>query len=182
MPEVVSLWLTPMEEAMEQTDDDKARQRVWELIKDIRTAQLVTHSPDGELSSRPMAAVNKTFDGKLWFLTSSESGKIHEVEDNRRVLLTYSHPSKQQYVSVRGNAQVSNNREMIEALWTEMARIWFPEGKDDPRIRLIGIEVTAAEYWETPGKAAVLLYGYAVARLTGHVPEIGENKIVNFRR
>jgi general stress protein 26 len=155
------------------------QKKVWELIKDIKIPLLVTHTDNG-LHARPMGALNRDFDGKLWFFTKSDAPKIDEIKRNPNVLLSYSNPSKQEYVSITGTAAVLDDRNKIKELWSEMARIWFPKGSEDPSIRLIRIDVESAEYWDSPASAVVLLYGYAKAQITGETPKIGENKKVSF--
>ncbi|NBO18761.1 MAG: hypothetical protein EBV03_05955 [Proteobacteria bacterium] len=155
----------------------QAREKVWDMIRHIRIAHMVTH--DGpDMHARPMYFMNTDFDGNLWFFTSMDSPKVAEIERNNQVLLLFSDPAKQNYVSVYGNAVIRNDREKIAELWSEMARAWFPEGKDDANLRLIKVEMERAEYWDSPSQALVVLYGYAVARLTGHVPKVGEHEKV----
>ena len=72
-----------------------AIQKLGELIKDIRIAMLTTALPNGSLRSRPMATQDTEFDGTLWFFTGVESGKVHEIEDDQHVNLSYAEPSDQ---------------------------------------------------------------------------------------
>jgi general stress protein 26 len=165
---------------MQDLTGTKDQKKVWELIKDIRTALLVTHGENEALHARPMVAMGKAFDGILWFFTKADSPKIGEIKHNPNILLSYSHPSKQEYVSIQGIAEVSSDRAKIHELWSEIARIWFPEGRDDPTIRIIKVKVDCAEYWDSPAGSLVMIYGYAKARFTGEVPKVGENKKVAF--
>ena len=89
-----------MAETSESYND---RQKVWELIKDVRIALLVTSAEEG-LRGRPMAAMNKDFDGRLWFASRDATPKLAEIADDSHVLLAYSEPKDQNYVSVAGTA------------------------------------------------------------------------------
>ncbi|MFO1242945.1 MAG: pyridoxamine 5'-phosphate oxidase family protein [Rickettsiales bacterium] len=40
-------------------DDSESREKVWDLIKDIKVALLVTHGEDEKLHARPMVAANE---------------------------------------------------------------------------------------------------------------------------
>ena len=165
---------------MDVSNNDQDRLKVWEMIKDIKIAVMVTTDDDGQLRSRPMAAQQKDFDGDLWFFTSIDSGKIDEVESNPDILLGYSDPSKQEYVSINGKAEVLREREKIQELWSEGMRVWFPKGPDDQQIALIKVAIRSAEYWDAPSSAMLHVYGYVKARLTGKPPKAGDHKIVNF--
>jgi general stress protein 26 len=157
------------------------RQKVWELIKDIKIALMVTGNRGGRLHGRPMAAMNKEFDGDLWFASRDDAPKLDEIEDNTNVLLAYSEPKTQNYVSVSGTARIVRDPATVRTLWSEPMRVWFPKGPDDPQIALIRVSVESAEYWDAPSSTFVYAFGYAKARLTGEPPKnLGENKVVHF--
>lgn len=159
---------------MQNRTDSEARDKVWALIKDIKIAQFVTQDNMNRLHSRPMSAVGRE-DNVLWFMTRDDSGKVTEIEHHPQVLLSYSEPDNQNYVSIRGTAQVIRDRAKIESLWTEFARVWFPQGPADPSITLIRVEAEAAEYWDSPSSSFVYAVGYLKARLTGKTPtQLGE--------
>ncbi|MDB5509174.1 MAG: ral stress protein 26 [Hyphomicrobiales bacterium] len=165
---------------VEQSSSNEDRAKVWDLVKDMRIAMLVTKSMDGSMHSRPMASVQKDFDGRLWFMCREHSLKVDEIERNPDVLLAYSHSPQQHYVSIRGAASVVRDRAKINELWSEADRVWFPKGPDDPEIALLAVDVEEAEYWDAPSSAMVIAYGYAKARLSGEPPKMGENKVVKF--
>ncbi|MBV8851007.1 MAG: pyridoxamine 5'-phosphate oxidase family protein [Methylobacteriaceae bacterium] len=159
----------------------KDRDKVWDLIKDIRIAMLVTQDRSHKLSARPMAAANRDFkDGVLWFFARQGSPKLDELAQSSDVLLAYSHPGKQDYVSLSGKAQVVRDPKRVKDLWSEAARVWFPKGPDEGDIVLIAVDVDTAEYWDSPSATVVYAYGYAKAALTGEPPKMGENKKVAF--
>ena len=165
---------------MGTSTENSERMKVWDLIKDIRIAMMVTFDEDGHLRSRPMAAQQDQFNGDLWYFTSIESGKIDQIEGNPNVLLGYSNPSKQEYVSITGEAEIVRDRQKIKELWSEAMRVWFPKGSDDADIALIKVSIATAEYWDVPSSNMVHAYGYLKARLTGTRPNPGDHKVVNF--
>ena len=120
------------------------RQKVWTLIKDIGIALLVTTGDGGALRGRPMAAMNKDFDGELWFVSQEGTPKLEEIADHGQVLVAYSEPKSQNYVSVSGRARIVRDAAKVKDLWTESARVWFPKGPDDPNIALICVTVDTA--------------------------------------
>jgi general stress protein 26 len=157
------------------------RQKVWELIKGIRIAMLVTQDRSHKLSARPMAAANRDFDdGTLWFFAREDSPKLDELAESRNVLVAYAHPGKQDYVSLSGTARVVRDQAKVKQLWSEPARVWFPKGPEEGDIALIAVDVETAEYWDSPSATVVYAYGYAKAALTGEPPKMGENKKVAF--
>ena len=164
---------------MSEFSQDEAKQKLWTMMASIRFAMLTTDDA-GHLRARPMATSQQEFDGTLWFFTRASSPKVHEVDADQRVGVTFSDPSNQNYVSLSGRARLVQDRPSIEAHWTEAARVWFPQGKDDPEIALLKVDVEAAEYWDAPNSAMVHAYGYVKAVLTGQSPHPGENAKLSF--
>ena len=102
------------------------------------------------------------------------SGKLDELEANREVLLTYSDPSKQNYVSIEGDGEVVRDSQRTRDLWREPMRIWFPEGQADPDIAPARERMREARYWDAPSSAFVLAYGDIKAVTTGNRPNPGD--------
>lgn len=165
---------------METRSDQAARDKVFDLIKDIHVAQMVTIDAGGKLRGRPMVGQQEKFEGELWFFTSAQSGKIDEIEHHPEVLLSYSDPRSQTYVNVVGEAAVVRTPEKIRELWSEPVRVWFPKGAGDPDIALVRVDVKEAEYWDAPSSAFVHAYGYVKAVTTGKRPNPGETGHVDF--
>lgn len=161
---------------MENKEIDKLK----ELVKDIRIAMLTTIEEDGTLRSRPMSTNEFEGDSTLWFFTEGNSAKIHEIDHERKVNISYQDTSKEIYVSVSGDARIVQDRAKIKQLWNPLLKAWFPKGEDDPNIALLRVEISQAEYWDTPGNKMVQLFGFAKAVLTGEQYEPGENKKLNF--
>ncbi|WP_237214023.1 pyridoxamine 5'-phosphate oxidase family protein [Falsiroseomonas oryziterrae] len=168
---------------VETRTDAQARDKVWELIREIQVAMLVTLDERGRMRGRPMRAVKlKDFSGTLWFFTGRPSPKTDEIRQDERVLLAYADPNDQNYVAVSGTATVVRDVAKQKELWSEPLRTWFPGGPEDPKAALLKVEVEGAEYWDAPSSAFVHLYGYVKAVTTGEPPQAGENDKVAFRR
>jgi general stress protein 26 len=114
-----------------------------------------------------MATQQTEFDGTLWFFTDANSVKVHELQRDRHVNVSYANPEDQRYVSVSGMASTMTDRGKMEELWSPLHKAWFPKGLDDPNIALLRIDVDRAEYWDAPSSAVVQLFGFAKAMLTG---------------
>jgi general stress protein 26 len=150
---------------MNQSNSDV--QKLGELVKGIRVAMLTTVDSEGCLHSRPMATQDAEFDGTLWFFTEADSLKIHELERDRHVNLSYANPDDSKYVSVSGTAAIVRDHAKVKELWSPIYKAWFPKGVDDPNIALLRVAVNKAEYWDSPSSAVVRLIGFAKAVVTG---------------
>src|SRR5215211_5298753 len=83
-------------------------------------------------------------------------------------------PGHQKYVSISGQAQISNDREMIKKLWSVPAKAWW-QSADDPNIRVIRVSPEEAEWWDSPG-TVVSYISMAAAAVTGSRPAVGEHR------
>ncbi len=163
-----------MSEAIPVLSREEGIAKVAELIKDIQIAMLTTVGTDGPLHSRPMATQQTPFEGELFFLTGADTGKVNEIEDDRQVALTYVDP-KHTFLTLSGRASISNDRALIEKLWSPTYKAWFPEGKEDPGIRVLRVVVEQAEYWEAPANAIVRNVKILARAVTGGKTPVGEH-------
>ena len=150
----------------ENLSHEEQIKKLGELIKDINIAMLTTALPDGSLRSRPMAARHEDFNGTLWFFTRADSEKVHEIQDDQHVNVAFADEGSQTYVSISGRAIITRDRAKIEELWSPFVKAWFPNGKDDPQLALLKIEVESAEYWDAPSSTMVNVFGVAKALIT----------------
>lgn len=150
--------------------DTKSPQDVWKLIQDIPMALLVTNDGD-RLDARPMAATAKPDEGHIYILANKGEDSDRQVQADSEVVLSFQKGVS--FVVVHGQARASDDRARIRELWTAFDKAWW-DGPEDPRIRLLTVTPSRAEYWESPGK----LIAYAdmlVAAATGKRPATGEH-------
>ncbi len=163
---------------VETRTDAEAKRKVWEMIREVEVAMMVTQDEEGRFRGRPMRASQKEFDGVLWFFTQADSPKVEEAREDERVLLAYSDPRGQNYVSIYGHAEVVRDAEMQKRLWSEPLRTWFPGGAEDPKVALLKVTCEGAEYWDAPSSAVAHVISMAKAMVTGKPANPGDNKKV----
>jgi general stress protein 26 len=158
----------------------EAQAELWEKIEDVRTAMLTTVEQDGSFRSKPMWTQGDRFDGTLWFFVSSESATATELARDPRVALAYATPDDDLYMSVSGRAALVDDRAKAEQLWNTYAEAWFPDGVDDPHLRLLRVEVEQAQYWEDDKPKVLQFAEIVIGAVTGKPPKSGEEKKLDF--
>lgn len=149
------------------------------MVEDIRMAMMTTVDDQGNLVSRPMAALQMDEDGTIWFFTKRTSPKVDQIDNNQhRVNLSFSDVGDANYVSISGTADELDDRAKIDELWNPQAKAWFPKGKDDPELILLKVHTQMAEYWDSSDSTMVRLFQQAAAAITGNPPKMGENEKV----
>lgn len=131
---------------------------VGDLVREVKTCMFTTTGDDG-LISRPMYMNQKAdFDGTFWFFTHARSRKVRDVGRAPGVNLGFALPNDDQWLSVRGTAEVVRDRAKIDELWQAPLGAFFPNGKDDPEVTLLKVTAHGAELWDGQKPAAVKAY------------------------
>jgi general stress protein 26 len=137
------------------------QERLYEVIKDFDNAMLVTSGANGGEHARPMHIAEIRADGDIFFATSMDSPKITEISINPEVVVTFQ--SNRQFAAVYGRAEVVKDRNLIDHLWSEAWKVWFPEGKADPTLCLIRVDGREGEYWDNAGVQGIK-YAFEAAK------------------
>jgi general stress protein 26 len=148
---------------------EEKRERLSELMAGFSMAMLVTRTDDGGMRARPLRIAERRDDGSLYFTTAVDSPKVHELQADGHVAVIMQDHRK--FVSVSGIARVVQDRALVEKLWSESWRVWFPKGKDDPSLCLVVVEPLEAAYWDVSGLHGVrYVFDMAKAYVTGKRP------------
>jgi general stress protein 26 len=153
--------------------------KLGELIDGIEVAMLTTHASDGSMVSRPLQTLEFDHSGELVFFTAADSHKVDELRANPDVNIAYANPGKQSYVSVRGVASFDRDRATIDALWSPVQKIFFPQGKDDPNLVVLRVRVRDAAYWESAGNFVARALDFAKGMLSKDPADLGKHGTLN---
>ncbi|WP_308796983.1 pyridoxamine 5'-phosphate oxidase family protein [Agromyces silvae] len=159
--------------------DNDALDRISDIVTSADVAMLTTEGGDGSLHARPLAVLQKRFDGTIRFLIEDPSPKVEEIRTNPRVNVSFA--SKAGYLSLAGTARlVEDNAAAIDELWGPAAEAWFPGGREDPEIVVLEVLPESAEYWAKTESGIVAAAKATKAFFTKEQPDIGENRVVEF--
>jgi general stress protein 26 len=142
-----------------RTQNDPGLARLADLIADAETAMLTTEEADGTLRSRPLMTLEMDEEGRLWFFTNLSTRKVGEMDQHRKVNLSYADVARQSFVSISGRVRLLRDEEKARDLWTQRLKPWFPSGLDDPDLGLLEVIVDEAEYWDVPASRMQRLFG-----------------------
>lgn len=165
-------------------DSAQARNKLWDLIKDIRFAMFTARHGNGHLHARPMTTQNTSVDedASLWFFMSKRGEPVADLAADPVVNVGYADPGSDRYVSVSGTAAVVDDLAKKKQLWTKMADAWFPGGAADPDLALVQVKIIHAHYWDVHDNKLVQLFHIAKAALTGKPPtQLGEHAEIRMR-
>jgi general stress protein 26 len=99
---------------------------------------------------------------------------VAEIE--RDVQVNVSMQSKTKFVSISGIASLFEDREKVAKLWKEPWKVWFPGGKDDPKLLLLCVRGRMGEYWDNSGVSGIkYLFQAGKAYFTGTRPDVADD-------
>ncbi len=150
-----------------------------ERIEGSRTAMLTLCDAQGQLSSQPMTVLEMDGQGCLWILVSNSGQTARMAAEGSgvdTVNLAFSDESSATFTSITARATLSNDRHRKEALWTVMARPWFPQGVDDPDLALLRLEPIKAEIWDGPDSSVLRMVAMAASVAAGKPMGLGDHE------
>jgi len=151
----------------------EAIEKFKELVKHESTCLFTTLLTQVPLTTRPMSVQKVCDQGNFWFLSAADSDKNMEIARDSRVQLFFLNTSKYEFLSLYGNATISRDRQKIDEFWSDIAKAWFPEGKDDPRITVIKVTPEEGFYWDTKDGKLVSMIKILASAITGKTLQEG---------
>jgi general stress protein 26 len=160
---------------------EEAIRKFQELVTHESTCLFTTRLTEVPLTTRPMAIQKVCDQGNFWFLSASDSDKNQEIMSDPRVQLFISNTSNYEFLSVYGRATVTRDRNKIEELWSDIAKAWFPEGKDDPRVTVIKVIPEEGFYWDTKDGKLVSMIKILASAVSGKTLQEGVEGTISVR-
>ena len=151
--------------------------RAWTLMKSIRFCMLTTGT-GALLRSRPMGAFLRPEQVAIYFFADRRAHIDDEIRQEERVHLSFADPHRQKYVSIFGIAQIDEDPQTLNKLWSIPAKAWWHK-PDNPNICIIKVVPREAEYWDAPGNLVSNLK-IALALATAKYPDAGDHKKIMF--
>lgn len=151
---------------------------VADVLDKARIGLLTTRDAEGHLVSRPLAIIDRDFDGSVWFFVGKSSHKVHDIEGSPEVNVGVE--TSKGWLSISGTASLSTDPQKIDELWNTGAEAWFDQGRNDPEVALLEVDAHTIESWTSTEPKAVTLLKYAKAAATGgHPKNIGDNETIS---
>jgi general stress protein 26 len=153
--------------------------RLWKEIKKQRFGMLGL--ADAKQHYQPMTAFSEPETGQLWFFTRSETDLAKAIGDGAKAMFIIQAKDQDLQACLGGQLTLDHDRTRIDKYWGPMVAAWFPEGKDDPRLTLIRMDLSDAAVWLTEGGLVHMAFEIAKANISKSEPDLGDRANVTFR-
>ncbi|WP_350561151.1 pyridoxamine 5'-phosphate oxidase family protein [Psychrobacter sp. CAL346-MNA-CIBAN-0220] len=122
--------------------------KIQDLVKDIKYTMMTTRTSDDHLHSCPMNTTETSIGAKeIWFIGHKPSATVENIKKNPEVNLAYATQDDKNYLSIAGKAELVEDKDKLDELWSVMYNAYFEQGKEDPKVQLIKVIPHGAEYW-----------------------------------
>ena len=158
---------------MSPNHENEAR-KYKRVIEKIKTGMMVTSYQSDSIKSRPMETIRVDDNGDLWFFTNEFSEKALKISGNNEVLISYSHPTSNDYLVINGLASIVTDKDKMKELGQPVVRMWFPRGLNDTKLCLLKVEPLEVEYWSGNTNKFLVFFKMVTAMFSGDVYKIGE--------
>jgi general stress protein 26 len=157
----------------EHLDRAELEIRLWKEVEKIRFGMLgLVGGPPRHL--QPMTAYADREAGALWFYTKTTTDLARESVGGHAAMFCVMAKDQEFQACIGGDLTPVRDMEKIKAFWNPVAAAWFPEGKKDPDLTLLRLEVRDAEVWVS--RAGPVRFGWEIAKAnaTGREPDVGD--------
>lgn len=156
------------EDNFKNINGEEAIDKIKEMGKEYPICFFCTSITTGrKFSTRPMSVQQVDDDGNFWFLSASDSHKNQDLFIDPSVQLLFQGSKYADFLTVYGNATISEDKAKIKELWKPILKAWFTEGEDDPRITVIKVTPENGYYWDTKHGKLVSIVKTAVGAIIG---------------
>lgn len=156
------------------TDAD-VRDRLWDAIDDHHTGMLGVQGSDQHF--QPMTAFVERDSNVLWFFTRKDTDLAGSLASGQAA--TFIFMDRKLQACLDGRLSLNHDRERIDRFWNAHVAAWYPEGKDDPQLTLLRLDLDEAAVWITEGGLIKYALEVAKANASKSTPDVGERRDLN---
>ena len=138
------------EENRKDLFNKEAAMKIKELSEKAKNCFFCTGIRSGnQFYTRPMSVQKIDNDGTCLFLSAIDSHKNQEILLDPFIQLLFQASTHSGFLSLYGEAHISQDKAKIKELWDPLLKTWFTEGEHDPRITVIEFIPEQGYYWDT---------------------------------
>ena len=146
---------------------EEAKDKLKELVEDIGIAMMISSFTNKPLDAIPMETKRVDKEGTIWFLSQGKSQHNLNIIQNKEVQLLYNKPSKMEFLSVFGNAEIVTDEKIITDLYDKESDQWF-NGIEDPDLTAVKFDPVEAYFWDKKSNEYIPLYRFGIAAFAGN--------------
>jgi general stress protein 26 len=153
-------------------------QRLWKEIEHQRTGMLGLVGRPEVSHFQPMTAFAEPQSGRIWFFTRADTDLVQDLGREGQAMFVFQQKDVQ--ACLGGRLSVDNDRARIDKYWNSVVAAWYPQGRDDPLLALIRLDLADGQVWISDAGPLKFAWEIARANATGDQPDVGGRANLNF--
>ena len=145
----------------DESTETKLAKKFWKELDDSPFMMLGLKGVEDD-RTRPMTAQidvpkdgDKQDGGQIFFFASKSDGVGEAIGRSNRAVATFAAKDHGLFAHIHGTLVPSDDKAVIERLWTPFIASWYKDGKEDPNLQLLRFDTEKADVWEA-AKGATL--------------------------
>jgi general stress protein 26 len=155
--------------------------RLWKEIEKARYGML---GPIGQTARhqhfQPMTAFCEPDNRQIWFFTRTDTDLAKTAEQDIEAMFVVQAKDQGFQACIAGRLAQHFDAERMERYWNPVVAAWYPEGREDPRLTMLHLDLGDAQVWLSETNPVAFAFQIAKANATHQEPDVGESAPIDF--
>lgn len=120
--------------------------KFWKALKSDMTVMLGLDGVE-QAHARPMTAQFEEERGPIWFFAATDSDLVRGLVQGSHAVMAFASKGHDVFATLHGTLALDNDRATIDRLWNPFVAAWYEDGKDDPKLALLRLDPSHAQFW-----------------------------------
>ena len=130
--------------AHKQADPDELKHRFWKALADSPFVFLERKEQPGEAVVMT-AKLDRDANSTVWFFTK----RSNSLAQMGAAVCTFAGKDHEIFARFEGRLSEETSRERLDKEWDRITAAWYDEGKDDPDLLMLRMDLGDAEIWDS---------------------------------
>jgi general stress protein 26 len=156
--------------------------RLWSEIGKARYGMLGLVGAGAGGHFQPMTAFTEPDASAIWFFARKSSDLAGRLEGGGEAMFIIQAKDQEFQACMGGRLAADHDPARIGRYWNAVVAAWYPEGKDDPDLTLLRLDVRDAQVWLSEGNPVAFGFQISKANVTGREPDVGQSTHLDLGR
>lgn len=161
-------------------DESEVKERLWKEIAKTRIGMLGLVGMIPAQHFQPMTAFAEPEESCIWFFTRTDTELAQSVIRGAEAMFIIETKDRDVYACLGGRLRQQEDHDRLEKYWSPVVAAWYPNGKDDPLLTMLRLDVRDAQVWINQAGPIKFAYEIAKANMSGETPDLGGSAHVAF--
>ena len=154
-------------------DPAKLQERLWKELDNVKFGMLGIVGGEPH-HMQPMSVFEDRANNAVWFYSNKDTDLARDAGNGgAQAMLCIMTKDDEFQACLHGELSLSHDRAKIDQYWSPFVAAWFPDGKDDPGLTMIRMDLMDARVWASKRGPFNYPFQVAKANATHTLPDVG---------